>query len=241
MPAGLDAEDRRPRILVLTARPEEFQVVVNGLDDLEEKLHQNHPYFRWTTPRVEVRITHTGVGRQNVRDTLATLQGVLQPDLVLVAGTAGSLREDLGTGSLFIPTAVSHTASEEWLYPSTELLDWMREAAALPRQNEPVRTGPQLTADEGIIAGEERRRLAEEHGAMAVDMETYHVVRRWVPLEDGEETTTLWAGLRVISDELNHDDPDEVLARQEPACERLGEHLLRFFEALEAPETWESG
>lgn len=240
MPVGLDADDRRPRILLLTARLEEYEFVLNGLDDFEEKLHQNHPYYRWTTSRVEVRMTHTGVGQQNVRDTLATLQGVLQPDLVLVAGTAGSLREDLGTMSLFIPTAVAHTASGEWLYPSTELLEWLRESAALPGQDEPVRTGPQLTADEGILAGDERRRLAEEHGAMAVDMETYHVVRRWVPFEDGEETTTLWAGLRVISDALDHEDPGGVLARQEPACERLGEHLLRFFEALEAPETWEA-
>lgn len=235
----LEREDGVPRVLLLTARPEELRPALARLDAAQRKLHQNHPYHLWSTPRVEVRMSHTGVGKEAAARTLAALGGVLQPDFVLVTGTAGGLREDLEVGSLFFPTAVAEAGSDGWIYPSTEILEWLRAIAAPGDREETVRTGPQVTAEEGVLAREEREALARRHDAMAVDMETYHVVRRLVERSVNEEL--LWAGMRVISDGLDDGDPERVFAAQAPACERLGEHLARFFEALEAPETWGEG
>lgn len=237
MPEWMQEEDRTPRVLLLTARPEELQPALRNLKGAEQKLHQNHPYHLWSTPRVQVRLTHTGVGKEASTRTLAALGGVLQPDFVLVAGTAGGLREDLEVGSLFFPTAVTEPGSEEWIYPSTEILEWLRTIAASRDRGGTVRAGPQVTAEEGVLGRKERQELARRHDAMAVDMETFYVLRRLQDFSTNEEL--LWAGMRVISDGLDDNHLEQVLARQEPACERLGEHLARFFAALEAPETWE--
>lgn len=239
MPEWAEGEDRVPRILLLTARPEEYRPALSALEDVDEKLHQNHPYHLWSTPRVEVRMTHTGVGEEAVLGTLSAIQGVLQPDLVLVAGTAGGLREDLAMGSPFLPTAVTASGTERWAYPSTEILEWLREIVAVDPGGEPVRTGPQVSVREPVVQRDERRRLAEWSGAMAVDMETFFVLRRLRERVTTEEFT--WAGLRVISDGLDDNDPEAVLEAQQPACKRLAHHLAAFFTALEAPETWEGG
>lgn len=239
MPEWAEGEERVPRILLLTARPEEYRPALSALEDVDEKLHQNHPYHLWSTPRVEVRMTHTGVGEEAALATLSAIRGVLQPDLVLIAGTAGGLREDLARGSPFLPTAVTASGTERWAYPSTEILEWLRKIVTMEPGDEPVRTGPQVTVREAVVESEERRRLAEWSGAMAVDMETFFVLRRLRERITTEEFT--WAGLRVIADGLEEDDPEAVLAAQKPACERLAHHLAAFFAALAAPETWQGG
>lgn len=236
MSEPLQQEGRTPRVLLLAARPEELEPTLAGLDDLERRLHQNHPYHLWSTPRVEVRLTHTGVGEEAVVGTLAALQGVLQPDLVVVAGTAGGLREDMAVGSPFLPTAVTADDTERWAYPSTAMQEWLREIASRDAGEVPVRAGPQVSVREGVLEAARRRRLAERYGAMAVDMETFFVLRRLQARSATEGFT--WAGLRVISDGVEDRGLERVLTLQEAACERLGKHLLRFFEALRAPETW---
>lgn len=231
----LEREDGVPRVLLLTARPEELPSALGSLDGVTRKLHQNRPYHVWSTSRVEVRVLPTGVGRREVEETLADLGGVLQPDLVLVAGTAGGLGEDLDRGSLFLPTAVTAPGSADWLYPSTEILEWTREVVSLSERDEPVRSGPLVTVEDPVLAREDRETLSRDQGAMAVDMETFHAVRRLTG-RNGEPP--LWCGLRVISDGPDDEGLMRVIGLQEAACQRLGEHLVALFGALEAPETW---
>lgn len=213
---------RTPRLLFLTARQEEHASCLDRFG-FEEHLHLNHAYHRLETPDWDIRLTHTGIGPETTRKTLRTLQGVLEPDFIMVGGTAGSLSPDLGRGSLYLPTAVRHAESTTWFHPNTRVLQWIMgvlEASSLDSPT--IRSGPLVTVDEPVTAPKDRKALKENHQALAVDMESSTVADHFTGSTGEDPSLGL---IRTISDTPDDTEVETVKSLQSGAAELNGEVL----------------
>lgn len=132
----------------------------------------------------------TGVGDERMRDALAWLLNgphvageIYRPRLLISAGFSGALHDDLRVGDLVLGTEVVAESGKRWSPVTPESIV--------------CRRGALLTAGRFVTRPEEKRALAERHGALAVDMESAVVAemcgRHGVP----------FCCLRVISDDVH--------------------------------------
>lgn len=119
-----------------------------------------------------VLMLETGVGAERMEKTLTwvlerpQLEGVeYRPKVVLVAGFAGALEASLRVGDVVLATEVADGQGQCWPAP------WPGELPAGPWQP-PLRRGRLLTLPQLAASPAEKQRLGQEHGALAVDMES---------------------------------------------------------------------
>jgi len=110
----------------------------------------------------EIEILHTGVGEKVCRERLEKFLQDQQFDLLISAGFAGALNEELRVGDLLLARNFS-----------TFDLDERRSLFS----SLPVHIGDLLTVPALIDSREERNNMANESGAAAVDMETKFIAR----------------------------------------------------------------
>lgn len=223
LPEGSD-EGRTPRVLILTASRQDYETVLD-YGDVEECLHQNHPYYKLTSQDLTLRITHLGLGPEKARQTLIKLSGLLDPDFLLGAGTAGALKEDLSRGDVYMATTITNQSRTDMLHPPTDALEGILGALREPAKNYNVRSGPLVSVDEPVIRPRFRRRLHEKTGALAVDMESLALARHLV---SNREDPPSWAIVRIISDTFEDSSLNEVKERQPEASRKLSSLLLSF-------------
>jgi adenosylhomocysteine nucleosidase len=160
-----------------------------------------------------VTISHTGVGAKNCNERLEELLHKARPRIVISAGFAGAVAEDLHVGDLIL----AENFSDRQLLTNTEriLHDHEPEVAKL------------FTSTSIVDSVDERNQIASASGASAVDMETSAIVgicnAHGVPL----------LSLRAISDSPTEPfpAPPSVLfdiERQRPNYGRLIRYLLRY-------------
>jgi nucleoside phosphorylase len=105
-----------------------------------------------------VEIVHTGVGQKSSERKINQFLKTNRPDFLISSGFAGSVAEDLRAGELVF----GRNFSDPQLLSAAQ--------RGLGDQN--VLTVKLFTIDAVIDSVAERRRIAREHGAAAVDMET---------------------------------------------------------------------
>jgi len=159
-----------------------------------------------------VAILHTGVGGKICRRRMEDFLQDRQLDCLISAGFAGAVREDLQVGDLVL---AENFSDPQLLSEAQRLLsDYKVHVAKL------------FTSGAIIDSVEERNRIAGQHGAVAVDMETETIAEvcraRGIPL----------LSLRVISDSLREPfpAPPSVLfdiEEQRTDSGRLSLYLLR--------------
>jgi nucleoside phosphorylase len=235
---ALGAADRKQRVVVLTSRRAEYEGVVED-GSFSRKLVQNHAYWAHDSDRFQVRITHVGTGPEQSEKTLGKIQSILEGDLLIVAGTAGALHEDLEAGDVYVPTALAPTDAVDWEHPDQELLHWLvgwlKNSELVNDETEEdgskanLRLGPMVTSPRPVINADQREELKNLTGAMAVDMESAHVLKEFRHSQDEEDQ---WVGIRVISDGPDVDSESEAEAKQQPACDRLNNILQSLIQSL---------
>jgi adenosylhomocysteine nucleosidase len=138
----------------------------------------------------------TGVGAARTERALKWLSNVpklgvvpYRPKLVIAAGFAGALHSNHQVGDIILASEVVDADGRNW--PTT----W---AERLPEGEwrPPLHRGRLLTAGRIIATPEEKRMLADKHGAVAVDMESA-TVARWCA-----ERSVPFACVRAISDDV---------------------------------------
>lgn len=119
-----------------------------------------------------VLVVETGVGRQNVSRVLDWLlakpqfEGVpYEPSFLVFAGFAGALTDDLHVGDVVVADEVVDGSGHSWR------TTWPCDAAA-------HRRGRLVTVNELTATPDAKRRLAQEHGACVVDMESASFAER---------------------------------------------------------------
>jgi Phosphorylase superfamily len=140
-------------------------------------------------------VLETGIGRDQTELALRWLLNrpmvgdfTYRPPVVISAGFAGSLQDDLQVGDLILATEVTDGQGHIWSVP------W---PGPLPAGNLLLRRGRLLTMNRLIATPNEKRALGRQHEAMAVDMESATVAefcrRKEVP----------FGCLRAISDPVD--------------------------------------
>lgn len=221
-------EGRTSRLLFLTARKADYEHVLNQRET-EKRLHQNHSYYYLATPEAEIRLTHVGMGAEQTSRTLWKLGGMLDPDFLLIAGSAGALIDDLKQDTLFMPTAITSDQQESWFHPPTDLLQWsmgiMQEQFG---EEASFRSGPLYSNDQPVIDPDDRQELHDSTGALAVDMESTTILDEMIT----SDNPTPWSSFRVISDTFDDDSLDKIKKRQKKASTTVGQALNALIDSL---------
>jgi adenosylhomocysteine nucleosidase len=177
----------------------------------EFRPHQRFPgapcWARFCGPAwLTVLVLETGVGAAR---TAAVLEWLLsypvlgnipyRPKVVLSAGFSGALPEERRVGDVILATEVSNQEGKRW---STT---WPGELPA-GEWRPPLHRGRVVTTAEPAATPDQKRRLAQQYAALAVDMETATVAslcsRRDVP----------FGCVRVISDDCQTSLSPQVIS-----------------------------
>src|SRR5215471_9956318 len=123
----------------------------NGIDIVRGTMHDR-----------TVQVYHTGVGEKACRERLRRFLDDQQFRLLISAGFAGSLTDDLQVNDLLVAKNFS-------------TVDLKQAQSSL--SNMSIHAVNMLTVPALIHSSEERKRIARESGASAVDMETEFIAR----------------------------------------------------------------
>jgi adenosylhomocysteine nucleosidase len=159
----------------------------------------------------EVVIVESGVGQKAAARATAEAIQFYRPRWVISAGFAGGLEEKLRRGHMVMADEVANLAGER-------LSVGLRLDPQSMAGMKGLHVGRLLTVDTILREPAERHRLAEQHAAIACDMETFSVARLC-----GERGVPLLA-IRVISDAVDDELPPEIekLLAQKSLAGKLG-------------------
>jgi adenosylhomocysteine nucleosidase len=141
-----------------------------------------------------VGVAESGMGFARARAAAQRLVADHSPGWLLSCGFAGGLTDETQIGDLVVATSVCDTHGQT--------LEIDVQMPSGPR----LHVGRQLTVDEMVRKVEDKRRLADLYGAIAVDMESLAVA------QVGRDTSTRFMSVRAISDDLSADLPAEILS-----------------------------
>ena len=158
-----------------------------------------------------VAVIETGVGREAAERATDDAIELHQPDWVVSAGFAGALVDKLKLGHVVMADCVIDVQGN-----SLELGLKLDEETT--RAMKGLHRGRLLTVDKIVRMPKQRRTLANEHDALACDMETMAVA------EVCAKRKVRLVSVRVVSDEVNDELPREVgkLMSQKSLAGKLG-------------------
>lgn len=141
-----------------------------------------------------VAVVESGVGFERARRATLALIDAHTPDWILSCGFSGGLSPAVKVGHIVLANSIVDEHGHE-----------VAIDVAAPGDRT-VHCGRLLTTDAMVRTVEQKRALAEKHGALAVDLESFAVAQ--VCRDAGR----LFMAIRSISDDLSADLPPEVFA-----------------------------
>jgi len=145
---------------------------------------------------IKVAVVETGTGFARARRATQALIDAHTPKWVISAGFSGALRPEMKIGQIVMADQICDIHGQE-----------MAIDVHMPADPEHgLYVGRILNTDEIVRTVDAKRNLAEQHGALAVDMESLAVAQVC------RETQTKFLAIRVISDDMSADLPPEVLS-----------------------------
>jgi adenosylhomocysteine nucleosidase len=143
----------------------------------------------------QVVVAEVGVGAEAAARGTADLLAIHQPKWVITAGFAGGLDARLKKGHVLMADEVVDLAGNV-LSPNHRV----DRSTASPG----LHLGRLLTVDRLIREPQEKRALAEQHGAVACDMESFAVA------EACRQAGVPWLSVRIVSDTADDLLPPEI-------------------------------
>ena len=154
------------------------------------KLRRRGRWYIAQTQQMRLVAAVSGVGAARAVETVHRLADEHAPDILIHAGFAGGLQPDLLAGEVI---------ESGWVIDGRGSAISVGDDVprVLGEKDRPPGTPPLLTYDTLVHSTAQKRALFERHGAVAVDMETFHVAavaaERRIPLRI----------VRVISDDAH--------------------------------------
>ena len=188
------------------ALPYEIRPMVDRCRDVRKTIGHRFVLYEGTLGERRLALVQAGVGAKRAGAATEALLNGHQPRWIVAAGFAGSLSDEVRTGDLVMATEV---ADESGAVLAIDMrLGSEPASAAAGEGSRPARvhTGRLLSVDRIIRAAEEKRAVGIKHAALAVDMESMAVARVC------RDRQVRFLAVRVISDDLSHDLPPEVLS-----------------------------
>jgi adenosylhomocysteine nucleosidase len=168
-------------IAITFALPAESSGFMRKLKSKRTVVAENAKVFYGTISSREVAIFHTGVGRARCQQNIEKFLRAVKPEFLISSGFAGSLTDNLQVGDVIVGANVSDANLTARLLeggaPATpQPSNWLERGS---RELAPPRfsglTFPAvtlLTVPSMVDSLDERTRLAQQHSADAIDMET---------------------------------------------------------------------
>ena len=147
--------------------------------------------FRGDIGDKAVSIIISGVGRRAAQDAAEALIKEGSPDLIISTGFAGGLSPDFPRGGIIVSCDLVNESGER------ETFSTLDSFVTPP----PGKRGVVMTSSHFVSSTRHKKELNERLGAIAVDMESFHVGR----VARGAGVPFLV--VRVISDDLSHELP----------------------------------
>jgi nucleoside phosphorylase len=166
-------------IAVTFALPAESSVFVRRLRDRTGIDRNGVRIVRGKMADQLIEVLHTGVGEKVCRERIEKFLKDQQFDLMISAGFAGALNDELQVGDLLLAKNFSTIDMNQ---------------RGLSFSSLPIHMADLLTVPAPIDSSDERNRIARESGAAAVDMETEFIARAC------DEHGVPLLSLRVITD-----------------------------------------
>lgn len=145
---------------------------------------------------IRIAVVESGMGYARARRATTALIEAHTPKWVLSCGFSGALLSEMKIGHIAVADSIvdqhGHEQTQTTPFPSD------------PRNG--LYVGRLLTADEMIRTVAEKESLAEQHAAIAVDMESLAVA------QVAREHKTRFMAVRAISDDMSTDLPPEILS-----------------------------
>jgi nucleoside phosphorylase len=198
-------------IAVTFALPAESSAFIRRLKDTARSGRNRGATVTGTLHGKAVCVSHTGVGEKAARAHMSNFMEHQAPMLLISAGFAGGVHEDLRVGDLIVAENFS----------ARGLVDSARGAIG-PN----LRIGKLATNSGMVDSAPKRRELARHTGAIAVDMETEFIARACA------ERRLPVLSLRVISDTAAEPLPAPPgvlfdMTRQKTSARTLLAHVAR--------------
>jgi adenosylhomocysteine nucleosidase len=145
---------------------------------------------------IRIAIVQTGLGFARARRATQALLDAHSPAWVISAGFSGALKPEIKVGHIVMADSIVDTHGHE-----------LRLDLNMPADPEKgLHVGRLVNTDEIVRTVAEKKSLAEQHGGVAVDLESLAVAQMC------RERETRFLAVRVISDDLSADLPPEVLS-----------------------------
>jgi adenosylhomocysteine nucleosidase len=145
---------------------------------------------------IRLALVQSGMGFNGARRATLALLDAHTPNWVLSVGFAGALRDDMKPGDIVLADSIVDTHGQEL-------------AVDVGMPADPARglfVGRFVTADSMARTVIEKRQLAADHHAIAVDMESLAVAQVC------RDARKRFLAVRVVSDDLSADLPAEILS-----------------------------
>jgi adenosylhomocysteine nucleosidase len=146
--------------------------------------------------KIRVAAAHSGMGFARARRATHALVDAHTPKWILSCGFSGALVPEVALGHVVMANAICDQHGNE--------LTIDLNLPGNPKSG--VHVGRLLTADDIVRRVDDKKQLAEKHQALAVDLESLAVAQ--VCRERGIR----FMAVRVISDDLSADLPEEIMS-----------------------------
>ena len=194
----------KPSICILGAVRQEISGLKSRMHVEEQIRLGKSDLWRGTLEDQPVILVRTGIGKKNAVASLLSVMDRFPLRMILSIGYAGGLDPDLDVGDLLIADKILDVVSQPSDAPSSaswtidpDLVD--RVMAVPVGQKAKAKRGTLLTVDQVVAHPEEKQKLYDQSGAMAVDMETSVLVQL------AQEKAIPFLSIRAISDTANEE------------------------------------
>ncbi len=185
---------------IVCALPIEMSTFLARCDHVRKYTGSNFVFRGGRYDGIRIVVVESGTGQARARRATHALIDAHSPKWVLSCGFAGALAPNIRVGDVVVPNSIVD-GQEQIL---------MIDVGFPANANQGIHIGRLLTHDVIVRLVTEKQQFAARHQAIAVDMESLAVAQ--VCRERGVR----FLGVRVISDDLSHDLPAEVLSLMGP-------------------------
>ena len=182
-------------VVVVFALAEEAGGLVDRIADVSSIKANGFVVRRGVLGEAQVAVVEAGVGQAGVARAVPAVLAAHKPRLLISAGFAGGLVDELKRGDIFLADSVVYDDQPE------QMLDDQHALIDLPTKTA-VHRGRLVSVDKIVRLPDDKRELGQRLDAHAVDMETYPIAAAC------EKRATPMLSVRIIFDEA----ADEISA-----------------------------
>ncbi len=161
-------------IAILVAVKQELRPILRRANATHVVRQEHLDFYEGTLADQPVALLALGVGKECARIAAEMTIKCYRPDLVIIAGFGGGLRNDVCAGDIVIGTDVLDLYADDGKDVRWRSTYRLTEHGELTDANGQFRIhrGKMLTADEMVLRAKNKMRLGKATGALTVDMET---------------------------------------------------------------------